>query len=92
MITDDLFPRQNVTPMQHTLYIIYCRLAEVVANKLRLEEDGQGDDGMTKELSESARAMRESSLFQQMASQRNRAPQEVCAWPFIYWMHLQQSV
>ncbi|KAL3156210.1 hypothetical protein ABBQ32_012491 [Trebouxia sp. C0010 RCD-2024] len=52
------------------------RLAEVVANKLRLEEDGQDDDGMTKQLSESARAMRESSVFQQMASQRNRAPQE----------------
>lgn len=64
--------------MHHVLQIMGCRLAEVVANKLRLEEDGQDDDGMTKQLSESARAMRESSVFQQMASQRNRAPQEVC--------------
>ena len=53
------------------------RLAEVVANKLRLEEEGQQAEGMSQQLSESAQAMRNSSALQQMASQINRAPQQV---------------
>lgn len=53
------------------------RLAEVVANKLRLQEEGQQAEGMSQQLSESAQAMRNSSALQQMASQINRAPQQV---------------
>ena len=48
-----------------------------MANKLRLEEEGQQAEGMSQQLSESAQAMRNSSALQQMASQINRAPQQV---------------
>ena len=49
-----------------------CRLADVVGNKLRLEEQEdrhrQGQE-MTEQLSESAQAIRDASALQQMASQ-----------------------
>ena len=57
-----------------------CRLAEIVANKLRLEEKArsqQRDEEVSQQLSESARAVRDSSVLQQMASQINKAPQQV---------------
>ena len=49
-----------------------------MANKLRLEEEGQqAAEGMSQQLSESAQAMKNSSALQQMASQINRARQQV---------------
>jgi hypothetical protein len=51
----------------HVVCKRYCRLAEVVANKLRLEEEEdyrrQGQQ-LEEEVSESARAMRDISAFQ----------------------------
>ena len=58
----------------------WYRLAEVVANKLRLEEEEdqhrQGQD-MTDQLSESAQAIRDASALQQMASQSDSTQDQV---------------
>ena len=71
----------HCTVQVHTADVIWCcRLAEVVANKLRLEEEAsaqqQGQD-VTNQLSESAVAIKNSSALQQMASYSNRDKQVI---------------